>query len=124
MNFYHFRPSCKVIKRSRNSKYLIYKLKNYRDLSPGVYRKYSLLGKGPFFTQFSDEIIAELNKNPEVHLKNGEVLLANLGIENSYSREVFVGGLPLDVTERKYGSNVYSLLWDSLKIALIQIGSV
>jgi len=60
------------------------------------------IGKGPFFTQYSDEIIAELNKNPEVHLRNGEVVLANFGIENCYSRKVFVGGLPLDVTERKY----------------------
>lgn len=59
-------------------------------------------GKGPFFTQFSDEIIAELIKNPEIHLRNGEVILPNFGIEHCYSRKVFVGGLPLDVTEREY----------------------
>lgn len=59
-------------------------------------------GKGPFFTQFSDEIVAELSQHPENHLHNGEVVIRNFGIFNCYSRKVFVGGLPLDITEREY----------------------
>lgn len=99
MNFYHFRPSCKVIKRSRNSEYLLTSSK-IQIIQITHYSHFQ--GKGPFFTQFSDEIVAEIVKYPETNLRNGEVVLSNFGFENSYSRKVFVGGLPLDVTEREY----------------------
>ncbi|XP_065201468.1 cytoplasmic polyadenylation element-binding protein 2-like [Planococcus citri] len=74
MNFYHFRPSCKVIKRSRAR-------------------------KGPFLTNHDDEVLNAVLNCPEMNLKHGVVDLSNFGIAFNYSRKVFVGGLPLDITE-------------------------
>lgn len=59
------------------------------------------LGKGPFLANYSEELIREILKYEHIFICNGKLNLEYLGVFYQYSRKVFIGGLPLDITEGK-----------------------